>query len=133
MIKIMTEMSWPVRDDQTFLGTSPHITSSTARARGHQTKQRNIKYFQEIHHHSRYFSVKMSERICSTKNLSFISLFTRIIWYPKWNIFGIILFYITNSYYDQNFLNRPKGLRSERTSYSIFNIIYPISTQSSNA
>ena len=67
MIKIMTEMSWPVRDDQTFLGTSPHITSSTARARGHQTKQRNIKYFQEIHHHSRYFSVKMSERICSTK------------------------------------------------------------------
>ena len=133
MIKIMTEMSWPVRDDQTFLGTSPHITSSTARARGHQTKQRNIKYFQEIHHHSRYFSVKMSERICSTKTYLLSVCLQGLFDIQNETYLAFILFYITNLYYDHNFLNRPKGLRSERFSYSIFNIIYPISTQSSNA
>ena len=48
MVKIMTEMSGPVRDDQTFLGTSAHITE-TGCPDWPQTEQREIKNVYKIH------------------------------------------------------------------------------------
>ena len=65
MIKVMTEMSGPGRNDQTFLGAAAHITS-TGWPGWPQTEQKKIKNIHKIHHSSIFyiFECSMSEWMC---------------------------------------------------------------------